>query len=51
MQQEHQIQPRKEWESPQFTIYGSVEEITECDKWFGSSDGHTLAQVPIHCVS
>ena len=42
---------KKVWAAPRLTVYGSVQDITECNKEFGVSDGNTFGQnqQPIVC--
>lgn len=43
---------KKDWVAPTFVVYGSVEELTECNKTLGSSDGNTFQGLgPIVCTS
>jgi hypothetical protein len=38
---------KKTWISPELTVHGNVEKITQQDKTFGATDGLTFQGVPI----
>lgn len=43
--------PKKVWNPPKLTVFGSVEELTLCNKTYGSSDGNTFMGSSIVCSS
>lgn len=38
---------KKNWSTPQLTVHGSVEELTQQDKALGANDGLTFGGQPI----
>ncbi len=50
MEPKNKSEPKKVWDHPTLTIFGSVETLTQgpcTNKNFGSSDGFTLMGTPI----
>jgi hypothetical protein len=51
MEHHLQVNSKKNWTMPQLVVYGTVQKITQCEKVYGESDGHTFGQVSIVCAS
>jgi len=44
-----QVSAKRQYSVPRLTVYGTLEELTKCDKEFGPTDGNTFQGNPISC--